>query len=98
MKTSTFIPINFGQVVQPRSALVVVDVQNDFISGSLASPGAAEVMIVILTILLILIPEVIGPINTMVDRASFTQLWLFASDAKDLSDQTASKVFRFFAY
>ena len=75
MKTSTFIPINFGQVVQPRSALVVVDVQNDFISGSLASPGAAEVIIVILTILIILIPEVIAPINTMVDRAPFTQLW-----------------------
>ena len=76
-KTSTFIFINFVQIVQPRSALVVVDVQNDFISGSLASPRAAEVMIFILTILIILIltPKVISPINTMVDRAPFTQFW-----------------------
>ena len=35
--------LNVVQIVQPKSALVVVDIQNDFISGSLASPGAAEV-------------------------------------------------------
>ena len=31
------------QIVQPKSALVVVDIQNDFISGSLSSPSAVEV-------------------------------------------------------
>ena len=32
------------QVARPSSALVVVDVQNDFISGSLPVPGAAEII------------------------------------------------------
>ena len=31
------------QIVQPRSALIVVDVQNDFIAGSLSSSSAVEV-------------------------------------------------------
>ena len=67
--------LNIVQIVQPKSALVVVDIQNDFISGSLASPGAEEVISVILIILTILIIKVIGPINTLVDSVPFTQLW-----------------------
>ena len=36
------------QIVQPRSALIAVDVQNDFIAGSLSSSSAVEVGAVLL--------------------------------------------------
>ena len=51
------------QIVQPRSAIIIVDVQNDFISGSLAisnCPAGQEG------------EEVVGPINRMLDTVPFT--------------------------
>ena len=51
------------QIVQPRSAIIIVDVQNDFISGSLAISNcparqAGE--------------AVVGPINRMLDTVPFS--------------------------
>ena len=50
------------QIVQPRSAIIIVDVQNDFISGSLAiSKCAARENG----------EDVVGPINRMLDTVPF---------------------------
>ena len=51
------------QIVKPKSAFVIVDVQNDFISGSLAiknCPAGQDG------------EEVVPPINTLLDTVPFT--------------------------
>ena len=50
------------QIVKPKSAFVIVDVQNDFISGSLAiknCPAGQDG------------EDVVGPINNLIDTVPF---------------------------
>ena len=54
---------SYLQIVKPKSAFVIVDVQNDFISGSLAiknCPAGQDG------------EEVVPPINTLLDTVPFT--------------------------
>ena len=48
------------KIITPKSALLVIDIQNDFITGSLSSPKAHEV---------------IQPINYLLDSVPFSQHW-----------------------
>ena len=50
------------QIVQPRSAIIIVDVQNDFISGSLAISNCPARQNG---------EDVVGPINRMLDTVPF---------------------------
>ncbi len=56
-----------------RTALVVVDMLNDFVDGALGNPAAKDI---------------VGPIASLADRASANEEWIviYANDAHRLSD------------